>query len=194
VAEKKPDKKILKPWKILSSSKVFETPPWVRIFVDKVKLPSGRVVDDYFRVKLPEYAMVYARREDGKVLLLRQYRHAVREVVLTFPVGSLKAGESAINAARRECLEETGYRADVWSSAGAFWVDGNKECGKVHYFIAEELHQVAEPTTDETEESEVIFATTDEVIEAINQGALPELATMALIAITANGKIKKRKV
>lgn len=176
------------PWQILSSTEVFAALPWVKVFEDKVKLPSGRVVDNYYRVGLLEYAMICGRREDGKILFLRQYRHALNKVVLALPAGSIEKGESPEIAAKREFLEETGYRADVWNHVGSFVVDGNKGCGRAHFYIAEKLEKISNPVEDDTEEAETIFLSEGEAVKAVLTGAAPSLATVSLVAIATNTK------
>ena len=51
----------LETWKTLRSQDLFVQEPWVKLSVHKVLLPNGRVVEDYYQIKLPEYATVFAR-------------------------------------------------------------------------------------------------------------------------------------
>lgn len=181
--------KKLQPWKLLSSYERFSAPPWVKVHVDKIKLPSGRIVDDYYRIQLPEYVMIYAQRDaDNKILLERQYKHAVGSISLTLPTGCLEEWETPIDAGKRELLEETGYSAREWQSVGSFLVDGNKGCGRAHFFIARGLEKVADQIKDDMEETEIVFIEPDVLIKAVLRGAIPFLATAALIAIAAHQK------
>lgn len=182
--------KKLRPWKLLSSQERFSAPPWVKIHVDKVKLPSGRIVDDYYRIQLPEYVMIYAQRdEDNKILLERQYKHALGFVSLILPTGCLEEWETPIEAGKRELLEETGYSAREWRFVGSFLVDGNKGCGRAHFFIARGLEKVADQVKDDMEESEIVFIEPDVLIKAVLRGEIPLLATAALIAIATHQKL-----
>lgn len=178
--------KDIKTWELLYSEELFSASPWVRLRKDKIKLPNGRIVDDYYTIELPEYVMVYAKRDKGEALFMRQYKHALGSITLTLPTGCLEDGELPLECAKREFLEETGYIADKWRSVGSFLIDGNKGCGKVHFFIAEELKKIAEPVADDMEESEILFMPVNSVMEAIYKGEINILATASLIAIAAN--------
>ncbi len=178
-------------WELITSREVFTAEPWVTVHVDSVRLPGGRVVDDYYRVELPEYAMIYGRLNDGKVLFERQYKHGLEEVTIVLPTGGIEKGELPIEAAKREFLEETGYRADRWSYIGTFSVDGNKGCGKGHFYIADELVKVSEPVDDEMEKAEIIFLEPKAAMEYILEKNISELATPALLAIASNHHVLK---
>lgn len=179
----KDNEKNIEPWKLVSSKTVFSAKPWVELFVDKVKLPSGRVVDDYYRIALPDYAMVCARDKEGRFLLQRQYRHALSKVTISFPTGCMEEGETPLETAKREFLEETGYWARMWESKGSYMQDGNKGCGTAHFFIAEELEKVADPEEDDMEETEIIFIEPNKVAELIINGEIQLVSTVALLSI-----------
>lgn len=181
--------KDIKNWELLESRELFAAPPWVRLWIDRIKLPGGRIVDDYYRVDLQEYVVIFARGDNGDVLLQRQYKHALKDVVLSLPGGCLDNGELPLEGAKREFLEETGYIAHDWKYAGNFLVDGNKGCGKVNFFIAEKLEKVAEPVEDDTEETENLFMPVNLVLNAVRNGDIPMLAAVSLIAIATNPAI-----
>lgn len=84
---------------------------------DTVRLPSGdQATREY--VLHPGAVMVIGLLDDGRVVLERQYRHPMQAVMLEFPAGKLDAGEGSLACARRELIEETGYRAREWAFAG----------------------------------------------------------------------------
>ena len=56
-------------WELLTSRNVLSAAPWVNVYIDNIRLPSGRVVDDFYRIELPEHVMVYAHKKDGSVLM-----------------------------------------------------------------------------------------------------------------------------
>ena len=88
--------------------------PWIQLSVEQVRLPDGRVVDDYYRIKLPDYAMVFAQTTDGKIIMERLYKHGIGRVSLGLPAGLVHAGEDPLAGAQRELLEETGYEASEY--------------------------------------------------------------------------------
>ena len=124
----------LDPWQVVESRPTFVARPWIDLSCQQVRLPDGRLVDDYYQIKLIDYAAVFARTVDGLVVLERQYKHGIRKVSLTLPGGAINEGEDPLAAARRELLEETGYVADDWRSLGAYVASANYGCGKAHVF------------------------------------------------------------
>lgn len=176
----------IKPWDVLGTEEPFTVPPWVRVYRDKIRLPSGRVVDNYYRIHLPEFVMVYAKRDDGKILIERQYKHALGAVALALPTGCFEDGEMPVEAGKRELLEETGYIAERWMSLGAFLVDGNKGCGRAHFFIADGIKKIREPIADDMEESEIVFIEPELFMKAVLNSEVPLLTTAALVAIATH--------
>jgi len=176
----------IRKWELLESREAFSAVPWIRVHVDKVRLPGGRIVDDYYRIDLPEYAMIYALGKDGKVLLERIYKHAIGEISFVLPTGCIEKDEQPLETAKRELLEETGYAANKWSYAGSFVVDGNKGSGKGYFFIAEDIEKVGEPEEDEMEEAEILFMEPERAMEYVLKSRTAELATAALLALATN--------
>jgi ADP-ribose pyrophosphatase len=89
--------------------------------VDTVNLPDGTQATREYVVH-PGAVMVIPMLQDAsgtwRVVLERQFRYPVGEVMIEFPAGKLDAGESVFSCARRELLEETGYSAGEWARAG----------------------------------------------------------------------------
>lgn len=90
---------------------------FLHVVRDAVRLPSGRDASREY-VLHPGAVMVIALLDDGQVVLERQYRHPMRQVMLEFPAGKLDPGEGSRACAERELHEETGYRARDWAFAG----------------------------------------------------------------------------
>ncbi|MFN0185065.1 MAG: NUDIX domain-containing protein [Aquabacterium sp.] len=84
---------------------------------DTVALPDGSTATREYVVH-PGAVMVVPLLDDGRLLMERQFRYAVGRVMLEFPAGKLDAGEPVLACARRELIEETGYRAQEWAYAG----------------------------------------------------------------------------
>ena len=176
----------LRPWEILDSKKLVAAPPWVELWVQQIKLPNGKIVDDYYQIKLPEYTVIFAETAEGRVIVERQYKHGVGKVTLSLPAGSIEVGESPLKAAQRELLEETGYSSSEWASLGTFTPNGNYGCGLLHMFRARQSHKVAEPDSGDLEEMEILLIEPGELVDSLRQGNIDMLSTAAAIALATS--------
>ena len=84
---------------------------------DRIRLPNGDTAHREYIVH-PGAVMVVPLLDDGRLVVERQFRYPLGRVVLEFPAGKLDAGESPLQCAIRELVEETGYRAREWARAG----------------------------------------------------------------------------
>lgn len=84
---------------------------------DTIALPDGGQATREYVVH-PGAVMVVPLLDDGRVIVERQYRYPLQQVILEFPAGKLDAGETGQRCAIRELAEETGYRARQWARAG----------------------------------------------------------------------------
>lgn len=91
------------------SSKYLVREKWATLRVDEVKLPSGIIKDDYYVLEYPNWVNAIALTEKGKIIMVRQYRHAADIVSLEVPGGVIDGDEEPEFAIKRELLEETGY-------------------------------------------------------------------------------------
>jgi ADP-ribose pyrophosphatase len=163
-------------WKSLGRQVLLAAPPWFEVVRERVELPSGRVLDDFYRIVLPDFALVVPVTPEGRIVLVRGYKHGLGRVNLSPPAGLIEAGEEPLAAARRELLEETGFASDDWTSLGRFVVDGNRQCGTMHLFVARGARRVRRPLADETEELCVELLGREALKDALRRGELGNLA------------------
>lgn len=173
-------------WETLARRVIYDAPPFLRLSVERVRLPDGRVVEDFHSLDKPDYALVVPRLADGRILLLRQYKHGPRAIGLHPPGGHLIAGEPPLAAARRELLEETGYTADPWHSLGTFAVDANQGCGRAHFFLAENARSVATPCSGDLEDMQLALLTAAELRAVILAGEVNALGSIAALTLALN--------
>ena len=103
-------------WKILSSEYLFND-LWFKVRKDTCEAPSGKIIDPYYVYEFPEWATAFALTEDNKVIMVRQYRHPVGDVIVELPGGCVDDTDKDLpTAIARELLEETGYTFTSYES------------------------------------------------------------------------------
>lgn len=152
--------------------------------MEKVELPDGRVVDNYHQLELPSFAIVFAQIEDGRVIILEQYKHGIREVGLFLPAGFIEKDEEPLIAAQRELLEETGYVSHSWTPLGSFVPNTNYGCGKAHVFRCRQALQIKEPHSGDLEDSRLILMEPNELLAAIRRGEIPSMSTVVATTLS----------
>ena len=97
--------------------------------------------------------------------------------------GMMEPGEDPLEAAKRELLEETGFRASDWMTLGSYKVDPNRGVGIRHFFLAHNAEQVAEPDSDDLEDQRLLFLTCSELETALEAGEFKVLSWAAVVAL-----------
>ena len=169
-------------WRTLSRREVCRTPR-IAVFSESVQLPNGRVVDDYDQFEMGAFAIVVAETTDHRTICERQYKHGVRQVILTLPGGQLEASETPLAAAQRELLEETGYASCEWTALGSFRTNCNQGGATVHYFHARSSRQVQAPASGDLEDMTIELLPRAELIAAIGRRdfqVVTDIAAMCL--------------
>jgi ADP-ribose pyrophosphatase len=101
-------------------------------------------------IKHPGSAVMMAVDEQQRVLLVKQFRLPAEAELWELPAGRIDPGESALEAAKRELREETGYQAKKWTDLASFWASPGYVQEKMNIFLAEELTEgKQEPMEDE---------------------------------------------
>jgi ADP-ribose pyrophosphatase len=174
----------LKPWRTLERQVEYSAGPIREIARETVLLPDGRVVSDFYTAQMGDYALVYAVTDEGMVLLLRQYKHGVGRVCLTFPGGYVAPGEDPGIAAQRELLEETGYRGTTVTPLGAFVTNANQGCNTAHMFRIDGCRREAEPHSGDLEEMELVEFSPAELLmpQRLSDMGVLGYVTLALLA------------
>lgn len=103
------------PWETLASAYVVQDAPYLTVRREDVRLPGDRTIDGYWIVEQPAWVNVVAVTGDDRLVLIRQWRHALGREGLEIPGGYKDDGETPLEGARRELLEETGYGGGEWA-------------------------------------------------------------------------------
>ncbi len=111
---------------------------FLHICHDEVLLPNQKTAGREY-VLHPGASMIIPLLNDKECLLEYQYRRALGRVIIEFPAGKCDAKESPLHAAKRELLEETGYKAKNWHPLGVLHPLAAYSNESIHYYIAQEL-------------------------------------------------------
>lgn len=117
---------------------------------------------------------------NNELVCIRQYRHGTEEITLEIPGGMVDPGEEPIVAAARECLEETGYRAENLESLGAITPNPALFPNRLHTFVARGVVPVGEIQNTASEQTEVTLVPMAEVPDLLMRGEIDH----ALVAAT----------
>jgi ADP-ribose pyrophosphatase len=177
----------LKPWRTLSSIVKFKN-PWWTYKVDKYILPNGNE-GEYHYVYTGGSVFIIPVLDDGRLLMVRQYRYLNSRFSLEFPGGGVMEGENPDEIARKELIEETGYDGEL-EKVGIF----NPFCGVTneycHVYIARNLKPSSDEKHDDSEEFEVHYLSIAEFEEKIHTNEIFSGMSMASWA-SAKGKLNK---
>ncbi len=176
-------------WKTLRTEMVLDL-RWYKVRREEVQLPDGRVLDDYYVSVRPEVALVFPVTAAGEVIMVRQYKHGAREVLLELPGGVCDANEPPETAARRELLEETGYEAASLTHLATLHDDPTKNTNRFHLFLAEGVQPVGEQSLDVTENIRVERVPLGEMKNKVLNGEI-KVANSVAITFLALEKLGK---
>ena len=141
-----------------------------------VQLPNGATSYREY-LKHPGAVMIIPLFENGDVLLERQYRYPMRKVFIEFPAGKKDAGEAPLETAKRELLEETGYRAERYTHVTDIH-NALAYCDEViHFHLAEGLIQAGEQQLDDNEFVQVLRVPLSQLMTWIKNGWVSDVKT-----------------
>ncbi len=184
------------PWRTQSTTYVYRD-RWVRVAVDTVRLPTGAMYD-YTRLEPGGIGVgVIGFNAQGDILLEREYRHGVGEVIWQLPGGLADAGEDLQAAGLRELREETGY-APAWVSPqtvrylGAVWDNPAMGTGRSHLYAVWGLTQVAATRRDPAEFVTLHWQSPAWLCAAVRDGLIQDRVVVAAVAyLLLNGWIER---
>lgn len=161
--------------KLISSVQKLKSPIFT-VTLDHAVDPGGFEIKRLI-VHHPGSAVMMAVDALQRILLVRQYRLPARAYLWELPAGKLDAGETPLKAARRELIEETGYRARTWKKLAAYYPSPGFLTEKMHLYLATDLTAgQAQPMADERIESK--WFTSLEVATMIDTGKIMDSKTM----------------
>jgi len=154
--------------------------------VDDVVMPGGRVAEREVVEHFGAVAIL-ARDEDGRIAMVRQYRHPVGRRLLELPAGLLdQDGEEPLEAARRELAEEADLAAETWHVLVDLALSPGFTDEALRLYLAEDLHHLeAAERVDEEAELEVEWTALDDAVRMVLGGEIVNATSVAGILAAA---------
>lgn len=156
-------------WKILESTYISRR-PWMTARRDKVLLPDGRIIPEYWVLEFPDWVNVIAITTDGSMVMVRQYRHGLGVTEYELCAGVMEEGETPEEAARRELLEETGFGGGEWSEYMTLCANPSNHNNLAHTFLAIGVEKISCQHLDETEELTFHLMSPSQIFAMLQRG------------------------
>lgn len=163
-------------WRTLGQSYLFRN-PWCAFRVDEVELPDGARIE-YGVLESGGFAAVVPVTEGGEVVLVRQWRQPLGAFTLELPSGGVDAGEDLGEAAGRELLEETGYRAEGLERVVSVHTSTGRSSEVCHLFRCRAVRDAGGPRPEPTEFIEVVELPFEEAVGLALGGRITDAVTV----------------
>ncbi len=161
---------------------------WIDFRKSAYKFPDGRTFEPYYSYSRRDYVVIVATDEEGNYICVRQFRHGIKRVTTEFCAGGIErtdgkqygnrlnveSSEDALEAAKRELMEETGYESDDWKFLLSVPSNATMADNYANIFVARNCKKVSGQSLDETEFLNVHLHTRAEIDSMIEAGEFPQ--------------------
>ncbi len=173
---------VLKRWQVTASRYLLRD-KWLTVRADDCITQTGARVAQYYVLEYPDWAHVAAFDGEGRLLVVRQYRHALGRVCVELPGGVIEEGETPLRAIQRELMEETGHAAESWERLGALSPNPATHTNTLHSFLARGVTAVSAPAPDATEDVTYEFLTIPAILDMIETGEFAQVMQVATVLL-----------
>ena len=167
-------------WEEIETEHIVED-EWIDFRKSTYRYPDGRIFSPYYSYSRRDYTVIVALDEDGNYICVRQFRQGIKEVTTEFPAGGIErtdgkeygsrdAAEAALDCAKRELREETGYESDDWTHLITVPSNATISDNYAYVFMAKNCRKAGDQKLDDTEYLNVEKHTADEIEELIRSG------------------------
>lgn len=178
---------------------------WIDFRKSKYRFPDGREFEPFYSYSRRDYVVIVATDENDNYICVRQYRHGIKRVTTEFCAGGIertdgkeygsakdtKSVEPALDAAKRELLEETGYESNEWKFLLSVPSNATMADNYANIFVAKNCKKVSGQSLDETEFLNVHLHTRDEIDAMIQSGEFPQASHILALLLADKYEYKK---
>ncbi|MBI2486720.1 MAG: NUDIX hydrolase [Deltaproteobacteria bacterium] len=184
---------MIKKWDLIKSEKLNTC----RVFSTRRDISLSPVTGkdhDFYVIEAPDWINVVAITPDEQIVLIKQYRHGTQSVTLEIPGGMVDPGESPLEAAKRELLEETGYTSNEWIFIGKVHPNPAIQNNTCHMFLAKDVKKVQEPNFEGTEDIVSFLTPAKEIPNLVAEGNITHSLVIGAFYryCLHNGSVKNR--
>lgn len=158
-----------KAWKLIQS-RIDRRFPIFNLRIDRACSPRTAIEHDFYVLEAADWVNVIPLTAGGDVVLVRQYRHGLRDLCLEIPGGIIEASDSPQEAAHRELFEETGYQAAEMLPLDYVYPNPAFLNNRCYTFLAKDVILKGRQIQDEKEDIEVILKPLKEIPALIREG------------------------
>jgi 8-oxo-dGTP pyrophosphatase MutT (NUDIX family) len=158
----------IKPWELLGEEYLF-THRWLKVLKRRYRIPRDRQEADFYLLEYTHWVNVLPISEDGRMVLIRQYRPGLDEVLWEIPAGAVDLEEDPLQAAKRELSEETGYEGEDWELLGTFSPNPGTHSNLSYSYLARNVRASKPQQLDRTEDIEVVLMSLEQVRDMVSR-------------------------
>jgi 8-oxo-dGTP pyrophosphatase MutT (NUDIX family) len=159
-------------WKTLESTYLFRD-NWLTLRADVCEKPDGTIIKPYYVYEFTNWVTAVPFTKDGKIIMIKQYRHALGDISIEIPGGCVDPGDTDFQTAcARELREETGYVFDSFTYLCKTSANPSTNNNLMHIFLAEGGRWENAQQLDAGEDIEVLLLNVDEVKQLLKENKI----------------------
>ncbi|MBB4063149.1 NUDIX hydrolase [Gellertiella hungarica] len=181
-----------KPWTV-DRSDIVISDRWIHLRSERVTTGRGAVLDPYYVISYPDWAVCIALTEDDRLVMVRQYRHGTASIAPELPGGCVDPHDpSPAEAAARELMEETGYGGGELVHVGSMAANPALQTNRIQIALMTGARRLAEPQLEPGEELSVELVPLEEALSLAVSGGMEQSMHVAALfaAVAALGRLK----